>query len=239
MHLPMRSFSQPSGGCISRVEFYTSGLGRIIFNVQGSSASVHEQITRTENSFDCVTRSIQIAKQAQLWVGVHFVPMKPNQHDLEAVVELCSKLCVDEVAIFRFVPQGRGAHYRSALELSRTELLGVGRRVLKLKSRYRVPRIRTGSPMNFLSEVDEAYRPIRCNAGRSTCNITADGHVVPCPAFKRVTGFSVGNILTRSLTEVWEQHPVLDLLRRRTDEAVDGECFAQIVTALPNQQTSE
>jgi radical SAM protein with 4Fe4S-binding SPASM domain len=216
-----------------------SGLDRIILNLQGARAETHETITKTPRSFGICLSSIVACKSISLWVGIHFVPMKLNYEEVEQVVDLAERLSVDEVGILRFVPQGRGEFYRGRLEMSAEEMRILGKRILALKARCKKLRIRTGSPMNFLREMDQGYQPVQCTAGRSTCNITADGNIVPCPAFKKVAGFAAGNILEQTLAQVWGASPLLRELRQPPERELLGECFAQKVIARRTAEAGE
>ena len=84
------------------------GLDKMLFNLQGGKAETHERITKTPGSFSIVQQSIRNSKAEFLWVGIHFVPMKPNYRDLYDVIFLCRDLGVDRIGILRFVPQGFG-----------------------------------------------------------------------------------------------------------------------------------
>jgi len=209
----------------------TAGLDRTIFNLQGGRPSTHEKITKTPHSYEICLESMKACKGVEMWVGIHFVPMKENLRELEDVIRIAENFGLDEVGILRFVPQGRGEFYRKELELSAEEQREVAQRILDLQGRIRKLRIRTGSPMNFLTEFDSAYKPVPCSAGSSTCNITADGRVVPCPAFKKVPGFSVGDVTKETLRNIWENSPILKVLRQRSIQERHGECFAQIVVS--------
>lgn len=97
------------------------GLDKIIFNVEGATLNTHEKVTRTRNSFKNVIAGICSAKSIGLWTGVHFVPMKPNYKEMSSIAQLCAKLEVDELAILRFVNQGRGKKHENMLALSVNE----------------------------------------------------------------------------------------------------------------------
>ncbi len=216
-----------------------TGVDRLIFNLQGATPETHEAVTKTPGSFEICCSSIVASKSVNLWVGIHFVPMKSNSTELEDLAALAEQLSVDELAVLRFVPQGRGEFYRERLQLSPEEMRILGERLLAIKARHKKPRIRSGSPMNFLQKIDSRYQPVQCSAGRSTCNITADGSIVPCPAFKKVSGFTVGNIFHQKLAEAWNTNPVLQILRTTPESELYGECFAQNVIAGRSAQPAE
>ncbi|MFA6053743.1 MAG: radical SAM protein [Thermodesulfovibrionales bacterium] len=189
------------------------GLDRIIFNLQGASAEIHEQITMTPGSFECVIASIRQAKAAGLWTGVHFVPMLPNVKEIGALAELCRAFRVDELAILRFVNQGRGSINSGELELANGDFQALVMDIVREKRMSDSLYLRTGCPMNFCSFVDSDIRPVKCKAGLSTLLINFDGRVVPCPAFKQEQAFTIGNITQSSLTDLWHHSDRLRQLR--------------------------
>jgi radical SAM protein with 4Fe4S-binding SPASM domain len=198
-------------------------LDRIIFNLQGATAQTHEKITRAKGSYASVVQSIKNAKAAGLWTGVHFVPMKSNYADFRAVAKLCSELKVDELAVLRFVGQGRGKKNRNQLELNQVEFNQFIQEVVQIKKQFgSLVQIRTGCPMNFCSMIDKTITPARCKAGHSTLLISYDGSVVPCPAFKHANEFNLGNIYKEPLREIWDQSKKLKLLRELEVSQVDG-----------------
>ena len=214
-------------------------LDRLIFNLQGASAEIHEQVSMTPGSFNSVIASIRRAKAAGLWTGVHFVPMIPNFKEIGALAKLCSTLGVNELAILRFVNQGRGSIIGGELELSNDDFHALILEVVREKRVNNTLQIRTGCPMNFCSFVDSDIKPVQCKAGVSTLLITFDGDIVPCPAFKQARDFTVGNIHQSSLYKLWQQSNQLLQLRtfdfhkirgcsecKRVD-VCQGRCMAQ------------
>ena len=198
-------------------------LDKVIFNLQGANRKTHEYITRTEHSFINVIRSIKMVTK-DVWVGVHFVPMKPNFKELKKVIELCSNLNVKEVGILRFVPQGRGEVNRPWLELSRIELRQFVRDLVREFHQSDCPMIRIGNPMNFCSLMDDSIPVQRCHAGLSSCLIKPNGEVAPCPAFKQNSNYVAGNIKNDPLAEIWRFSLIWDLFRLFDSEKLKGPC---------------
>jgi len=205
------------------LQFKALGLDRIIFNLEGASAEIHEGVSRAKGSYTSVLNSIKKAKDAGLWVGVHFVPMKINFRDFRAVAELCRQLNVVEVAVLRFVGQGRGKTNKNRLELNQAEFNQFINEVVAIRRDLRSKiEIRTGCPMNFCSMVDKTITPVQCKAGISTLLISYDGSAVPCPAFKHADQFSVANINAKSLQVIWHDSPELKMLRDLVVSKVSG-----------------
>ena len=188
------------------------GLDKIIFNLQGATVKGHERITQKEGSFRNVITSIKNMKSSGCWVGVHFVPMKPNYLDLKGVIGLCHSFGVDEVGLLRFVPQGRGLINRKYLELSQEEFRDLIKDIIGLKLRYKNPVIRVGRPLNFCPLFCPSITKEICDAGITRCGITPDANVVPCPAFKKLINqnrnFIAGNLKVDSLVDIWRYSPI-------------------------------
>ncbi|MDH5788164.1 MAG: radical SAM protein [Candidatus Bathyarchaeota archaeon] len=191
-----------------------AGLKKVIFNLQGDTSNIHENITQIEGSFIKVQDSIRIMKSVGCWVGVHFVPMKPNYSKLKKVIQLCHKLGVDEIGLLRFVPQGRGLTNRELLELPKEEFQEFIENTVKLKSFHENPKIRVGRPINFCPLVDVSIIKEECDAGISRCLISPKGNVVPCPAFKRNVNYIAGNVKVSALADIWHYSPVWRYFRQ-------------------------
>ena len=189
-------------------KFRHLGSDKTIFNLQGATAETHESITQKEGSFRNVMHGIKIMKSMGCWVGVHFVPMKPNYTELKGVIQLCHNLGVNEVGVLRFVPQGRGLTNRELLELSKKEFQEFIENAAKLKSSHENPKIRVGRPINFCPLIDASIPKEECNAGITRCLISPNGNVVPCPAFKRNGDYLAGNVKVSSLADIWRYSPI-------------------------------
>jgi len=201
-------------------------LDKVIFNLQGANRKTHEQITLTEGSFGSVIRSIKKVT-GDLWVGVHFVPMKPNFKELKKVIRLCSDLEVNEVGILRFVPQGSGKANRSWLELSRVGFREVAKEVIRQSHYYargHNPIIRVGNPFNFCSLIDSSIPIQPCHAGLTSCLIKPNGEVAPCPAFKQNRNYVAGSIKNDTLMYIWRFSPIWNEFRMFDYERLEGPC---------------
>lgn len=187
----------------------SQGLDKIIFNLQGATSEVHDLITRKPGSFNALCKSIIYAKKLGFWVGAHFVPMQPNVSSFEDVLELASKIGIDEVALLRFVPQGRGEINKGRLRLPSDKLWGFLKIVAQLTNKYGDGlKIRAGCPLDFLGFIDETVKQSACKAGKSTCSITPSGDVLPCPGFKHFPEFVAGNIKSKKLSLIWNTSEV-------------------------------
>ena len=205
----------------------SQGLDKIIFNLQGATSEVHDLITKKPGSFDALSQTIINAKKLGFWVGTHFVPMQPNANSFEDILKLAIKLGINEVALLRFVPQGRGGINRAILKLLSNKLWEFLKIVSQLMKKYgdRL-KIRAGCPLDFLGFIDETVKISACKAGKSTCDITPSGDVIPCPAFKHFPEFVAGNIRDKNLTLIWSTSEVFKEFQKieHQDISVCSEC---------------
>lgn len=189
-------------------------LDKIIFNLEGPNSQVHDRITVTPGSFKALCASINKAKKFGLWVGAHFVPIKLNAHTIGDALKLARELNIDEVALLRFVPQGRGKSNEAMLKLTRVELWRFLEHVADLRQEFQEkPQIRAGCPLDFIAFIDSTIKHYSCKAGLSTCDITPSGNVIPCPAFKYMPEFVAGNMKNDSLRSIWKKSKVFNDLR--------------------------
>ncbi len=200
----------------------TSGVSRVIFSLQGAVSQTHDKIVGFSGAYSLALKSIRNIKDTGLSTGLHFVPMALNFREIEAMMELGSSLKVDELALLRFVPQGRGSKNQKLLEMSLESFEKLLKQVARLKENYPALNVRVGCPMDFLSMYEKGLQPHECKAGLSTCAITPDGDVVPCPGFKCSPDFIAGNIYEDSLTEIWEKG--FASLREFDPDQINGEC---------------
>ena len=195
-------------------KLFSQGLDKVIFNLEGANSEVHDGITATPGSFRALCASINMVKRFGVWVGTHFVPMKPNAQTIGDVLKLARELSVDEVALLRFVPQGRGKSNEAMLKLRTDELWTFLKHVADLRKQFQQnPQIRIGCPLDFIAFIDSTIKLYSCKAGLLTCGISPSGDVIPCPAFKHMPEFVAGNMKNDSLRSIWKKSKVFNHLR--------------------------
>lgn len=181
---------------------HEAGLKKVFFNLQGSDEQSHSGITRIPGSFDAVTTSIDRARETGLFVGIHFVPMRPNYRLLRNTIKVAEACGVAEFAILRFVAQGRGLDNNAELLLTEEEFAWFLREAVSVRQDTKTLRVRLGCPFNQRILLGDDEDPSVCKAGVETCHIKSTGEVLPCSAFQQ--GFFVlGNVRERPLSELW------------------------------------
>ncbi len=188
------------------------GAATFIFSMYGSTAEVHERVTRVRSSFKRTKRSMRVARDCGLATELHFVPMSNNYQELRRVAEMSRTLGSSLVSVLRLVPQGR-AFLLQGRKLTQAQNLELRRIITDLRDDGF--QIRTGSPYNFLMLEG---RP-KCGAGLDRLSIGPDLSFYPCDAFKRIGAHEIVgrsdycSLREASLQECWEKSPYLQAIR--------------------------
>ena len=198
-------------------------LDRVYVNVEGPNSDIHNTITRTPKSFEKTTYFIRNLIENGLWVGVHFVPMKPNFEEIQDAIDYVSRLGAREIGILRFVPQGRGEKKKEWLALSKDESWRLTE-ILEQQRKREDIKVRIGCPLGFCFILNKTYRPAECSAGLSRCLVKPNGIVTPCPAFKHLSYYFAGNIRASSLKTIWRKSKAFNILRNFDYKRLRGSC---------------
>ncbi len=199
------------------IEFLAEhGLKRVVFSLYSPHKELHEQVTRTANSFDMTASEIANTTGINIEREIHFVPFKRNYNQLEEVVKFAAVNKISKVSILRFVPHGRGAIFKDTQEmLSRQECLELRDAILDCRRNYDV-KIRTGSPFNILLLETDVY----CDAAWHTLVIGPNCNIYPCDAFKNIEPMDIGlddvynNVEHKLLKDCWYKSSYLNAIRQ-------------------------
>lgn len=206
------------------------GLDRVVFSIFGSSAEIHDKVTRVDGSYRRTLKAIAAAVDCDLVADLHFVPMSSNFRELEEIAIASQDWGIRQISVLRLVPQGRGSLIRGQL-LNQLENIQLRRMVQQLRSKGF--KIRTGSPYNFLLLNDQP----KCSSGIDRLIIGPDLRIYPCDAFKQVRAaelvgtLDLSSLENRSLAECWRRSPFLVAVRNHVTSQFVEPCAS--CEALP------
>jgi MoaA/NifB/PqqE/SkfB family radical SAM enzyme len=156
------------------------GLDKIVFDYQAYEYETdHILMGRNEISRMALLKSLITAAQLGLDIDVHFVPMKPNYHEIGDILEMLEIAGAKNISLLNFLPQGRGRVNQNELQLTQEEKDEFFRILEEARNVY-TGNIRIGIPL----QGEDTHK---CNAGLEKLDIKFDGTVLPCPAFKEIT----------------------------------------------------
>jgi radical SAM protein with 4Fe4S-binding SPASM domain len=191
-------------------EFLAKNNVKTIFSLHGAQPSTNDKLTRIPGSFLNTLKTIKRTKNAGVQVELHVVPTALNYNELKDIAKIANSFGIKKISWLRFVPQGRGGLNKNLLQLDNIQIQKLTEIKEEIEQLYPSLIVRTGAPFNILCPEE----PASCDAGISILTIRPDGYISPCDAFKRfVKSDRYDNILKNSLSEIWKDSYILNLIR--------------------------
>jgi len=190
----------------------SSKVTKLIFNIEAATSNTYDEIMGTTNCFKKMKRSIHYAHNFGITIEAHFVPMKLNIDEVEAVINLCRELNISKLSFLRLVLHGRAQDNEALIALANEDLEKFKNMLSELKEQSTVD-IRIGVP---LSTESSCYK---CEAASGKLNIKYDGNVFPCEVFKNdrishcLKGTRPESIHDNSLIEIYYNSAYLNAVR--------------------------
>lgn len=180
--------------CVSQIERLAGmGVNSVSFSLYGPDAATHDVITRIPGSFDRTMRSMLMCKCAGMDVYAKTAVMKQNFDRLEELMRL-GKLIGISINLGMVITASHGGRSADGFRLMDVDKY---EKVIALAHAYDIAGDCQLQP--------EGHDPALCGAGKAGISIDPYGNVMPCNAFHE----SMGNIRSRSLSEIWNEAPFL------------------------------
>lgn len=195
---------------------------KIIFNIEAANESVYDRIMGSTGCFGYMKESIKNSVNKGILVEGHFVPMRLNFNQIEAVLKLCKDLNVSKLSFLRLVIHGRALENKEELMLSEEELKEVEILLKKIYEKN-TDAIRIGVPIQ--GETKESH----CEAAIGKLNIKYDGGVYPCEVFKNnrivtLDNKTVGNIFNENIRIIYHESEYLKTVREMIEQFSYSNC---------------
>jgi len=173
---------------------------KIQLSLDGATAEVHDAI-RGPGSWALTRRAIDLLRSAGKGedLVIAFTPMRPNLHEVEALLDLLEQL---EIRVVQFPPlscSGRARRNWEALQLDEDQRLALWR-TLSVRSKPLEGRMDLLADCFSLS-IDRPGAPYRCNIGNQL-RMDPGGNLYPCQCFHSGTRYRLGNVREQTITEV-------------------------------------
>ncbi|MFB0562201.1 MAG: radical SAM protein [Candidatus Lokiarchaeia archaeon] len=218
------------------------GVGFVQISLDGASASTHDSFRGIPGAYERTIQGIKNCVKKNIFVEISTTATKLNYEEIPRIADLCEEIGVNWYMVYNFVPTGRGQF------MEENDLIPEEREEL-LKLLWR--RLRDGGKLQYLSTAPQFarvaleeekdseqkiipghfYNPMLggqlvnlgefiggCGAGRMYASLRPDGVLQPCVFLP----LQLGNILQESFEEIWDNHPVLQILRDR--DQLKGSC---------------
>lgn len=200
-----------------------TGVHTVNVSLDGATASTHDRIRGRVGSFARAGAAVRhLAHAGVPQVGVIQTGMRANIAETAALIDLAAEL---GAATFQCVPLarcGRAAALADDMGLTRADAHHV-RAVIADKREALAGRLAvtfTGArdeddALCHMRQTGDVPDFMGCHAGRTQCNIDANGDVIPCSVLRRPVA---GSVRERPLSEIWETSAVFKQMRRVRDD---------------------
>ncbi|MBI4201278.1 MAG: radical SAM protein [Chloroflexi bacterium] len=192
---------------------YDAGVRHISFSLDGATPEVHDGFRGVEGAFERTLTAIKTAHEVGLTVQVNTTVSQRNHAQLEEMADIVGRSGAVQWDLFFLVPTGRA---RAEEMLSPQEHEEVYHWLYDLSHRATF-RVKTtlGQPFRRVVLQRAAQDGVQAdsvpttNDGKGICFVSHLGEIYP-------SGFlpvRCGNVLTHSLVEVYQSHPIFLALR--------------------------
>jgi SynChlorMet cassette radical SAM/SPASM protein ScmE len=214
-------------------------LDNIQVSIEGSQAEIHERL-RGQDSFEPALKGLNLLIGAGLPVAVRVTATPCNLDDLNNICYMLINMGVEKININECYPFGRGLNNYDSLKLTPEQYVQAIKILMDFNETH--PGILCGQSGPFVaySRLKDAEKSIAngktirgkvgylsgCNCAFRAISVLHDGQYVPC---HQLSQLGLGQINTDHLAEIWQNSPLLQMLRGRrrvsleeTEEACRG-----------------
>lgn len=177
-----------------------AGLDHVQISIQDADAANADRIARYA---DAHARKLEAAR----WVRALDLPLtinaplhRQNVDNLEAIIELATRLGAQRLEVAHVQYYGWGLRNRQALMPTREQVTRSVEVVEAARERLKGVLI-----IDFVAPDYHARRPKPCMGGwgRSLINVTPSGKALPCHAAETIPGLVFDNVRERRLRDIW------------------------------------
>jgi MoaA/NifB/PqqE/SkfB family radical SAM enzyme len=182
-------------------------------SLHGASAETHERQTRVPGSYERLLANIRTMKSHGMRVKVNSVLTRWNEHEVEALLDLCDELDVLYQIDPEVKPRDDGDQSTLAIEASPDGLSRL-RRALGARAN-RNERVANPTEVSAERKALAAGTDKHCGAGSNNLTVDPYGSVLPCVQWR----VPIGNLHQQRVTEIWLGSETLQDVRDTTKAA--------------------
>jgi radical SAM protein with 4Fe4S-binding SPASM domain len=190
-------------------ELKAKEIARLFDSVQISldgPEATHNQIRENQLAFAKAIGAMRLLKLTgvrQLTISSVITPTNLPQFD--ELAEIVKQIEPNIWKIVLVMPIGR-AEENQNLVLDKEQFMSLVEKIIKLRKQWKKKtKIDLGENSAYLGECDSHVRetPFFCPVGFNACCVGVDGNIRGCPEQPDIEYFREGNILEKSLKEIW------------------------------------
>jgi AdoMet-dependent heme synthase len=212
-----------------------AGIKAVGIPIDSVSPEAHDNLRNMPGTFNRAVSAIQACLDLDLEVIVTTMALKDTVGEMPERVEFLENLGVDEVAVYDLIPVGRGRdvmdqamtheqrvsliRYLEAKQEEKEMVFAMsGGQPLYPEIAMKIHNSHESNPKDLLIKEFWVHNSVGCHAGILYLSLRPNGDVHPCTFLP----INVGNVRERSLTDIWANSGVLNVLRER--KTLKGQC---------------
>jgi radical SAM protein with 4Fe4S-binding SPASM domain len=217
------------------LQLQEAGLKVVGMPIDSVIPEKHDYIRNLPGTFNKTVQAIKTCLELELEVVVTTMALKDTYTEMPKRLEFLYNLGVDEAAVYDLVPVGRGKDVmdnamtmeqrinlirwlQSRQEDTEMTFTMSGGTPLYPEIAEKIHRIHGTKAKDLLIKEFWIHKGIGCHAGNMYFSLRPNGDIYPCTFLP----IKVGSIREQSLTEIWHNSPVLNILRQR--HLLKGKC---------------
>lgn len=196
-----------------------AGVAALKISLDGTE-SFHDRQGRYKGAYQKAIRAIKNLLNKEIEVRVQSTLMRNNTQEILTLIPILANLGVKAHIIVPVSPIGRAS---TGLMLKPDEYLNL---ILKVNQKTRelnsktIFEIRPVFGLDFKNNLDVLSTKYKCEALKTSLEITSDGKVIPCSFLP----IEIGNVREASLQEIWHSKKVNQARKIFDENYLKGKC---------------
>lgn len=162
-------------------------------SIDGASSVTHEFVRGAKGSFDKVINAALLARSRGIPIGIASTIVRPNLHEVDALIDLAYNLGAFKITIGEFMYAGRAITNKDEIALADKDIRHIRNVIIRKRSQY-------GRLINIIKPADPALAlRYRMSSPATGLLIRPNGEVrIDCQAPARV-----GNVKKSNIFNIW------------------------------------
>ncbi|MFA4995601.1 MAG: radical SAM protein [Patescibacteria group bacterium] len=200
---------------------------KMSISLDGCRPETHDFI-RGAGAFDTTVRNIRLLCENGVSVAINMFVHRDNIGEIKETLLLADSLGVEGFNCLNMMNVGRGNSKKAKRLLVAVPVAEFYRKVFDaVREDHRLQKLMMNSTFaNQLMGIAGGVKSFGCGIGTNRAvYVKADGSIYPC-ADTALPAFRLGNLRTDSMSEIWENSPILEKLRSLNIDTMNPKCSA-------------
>lgn len=196
-----------------------AGFGKVGISIDSPKAEVHDRFRGVKGSHGKALAALSYLKEAGIETSISSVICRINIDDINGLIQMALSSGVSNINFHNFKCSGLGFANKDVLDLSPEEWHAFYAKAIELKKTVIDLQISLEDPIIALLGHKNGPSLVKGSVcGKLSLNIKSNGDITPCGFIPIV----IGNICRDDLIEIWNNSPVLSMMRNKVPK---GKCL--------------